>query len=670
MSEVCKTLINDYITGTLQAADFEESLASVFGAMPSSHMMAQSYLQVLYESDKIDSNGFTEISHLISKVNIESTLRNGSETDINPDEDNSYFDDDKTLHLTDITDLTNLTEDGSSDKTVIIQAEATHHQETDISVARPLRDDTSIINTKVVEKPHKSNKHENLGPGVTLKERFVLLEKLGQGGMGIVFKAKDLLKVEAQDRDPYVAIKVLTDAFKKYSGSFIALQREASKAQRLAHPNIATVYDFDRDGNTVFMTMEYLQGKPLNQLIKEVMKKPLKKDHALHIIEELCSGLSYAHEKMLIHSDFKPGNCFLLNDGQVKLLDFGIARASTQTEEERENTLFDPAKLSAVTPAYATPEMFAGMNPDPRDDIYGLACVSYQLLAGGKHPYNKVAAPKIKELGIKPKPIKGLNRRQQKTLMKALSVVREDRIPTVEKFADGMRSQKSHAKTILLVTLFLVIIVTGIGYQPYLDFREEQGLYDKIKTMKQGDKALMIETIWSLDQLRPEHQKILSVGLRREIITFYRDRIRSVFRPKEGLYDYPEALNLLSQAERHYPDSVALSTIKDQIKEQKDRLMNSLLSLYKRYFDNKSLVKTKSGEDLTTVIPLIQRVDPKHYLLKDKNLANLYLSEAENLISKRKYEEASNYLLTGLKIFPEDSRLLSLSKQINAQSTN
>ncbi|MCP4392643.1 MAG: serine/threonine protein kinase, partial [Gammaproteobacteria bacterium] len=254
---------------------------------------------------------------------------------------------------------------------------------------------------------------------------------LGQGGMGVVFKAKDLLKVEAQDKDPYVAIKVLTDAFKKYSGSFIALQREASKAQRLAHPNIATVYDFDRDGNTVFMTMEYLQGKPLNQLIKEIAKKPLKLDHALHIIEELCSGLAYAHEKMLIHSDFKPGNCFLLNDGHVKLLDFGIARASTQTDEERENTMFDPAKLSAVTPAYATPEMFAGMNPDPRDDIYGLACVAYQLLAGGKHPYNKVASPKIKELGIKPKPIKGLNRRQQKTLMKALTVVREDRIADV-----------------------------------------------------------------------------------------------------------------------------------------------------------------------------------------------------------------------------------------------
>jgi serine/threonine protein kinase len=418
------------------------------------------------------------------------------------------------------------------------------------------------------------------------------------------------------------------------------------------------------------MTMEYLQGKPLNQLIKEVLKKPLKKDHALHIIDELCSGLAYAHEKLLIHSDFKPGNCFLLNDGHVKLLDFGIARASTQTDEERENTMFDPAKLSAVTPAYATPEMFAGMNPDPRDDIYGLACVSYQLLAGGKHPYNKIASPKIKELGIKPKSIKGLNRRQQRTLMKALSVVREDRIGTVEKFADGMRSQKSHAKNILLVALFLAIIGAGIGYQPYLDFRLNQALYDKIRSIKQGDKALMIETIWTLEQQIPEHQKILSVGLRREIITFYRDRIRSVFRPKEGLYDYPQAISLLGQAESHYPDSVALSTIKDQVKEQKDRLMSSLISLYKRYYNNKKLIKTTNGEDMTTVLPLIRRVDPKHYLLTDKKLASLYLSETENLVSKRDYKAASNYVLTGLMLFPEDTRLLGLSKQINASTDN
>ena len=665
MSEVCESLINDYVAGALNITDLEQGLTSIFDAMPSSHSDAQSYLQSLYTNDTIDSEGFTQISHVISKINIQSTLKNSQNTDI------SYFDEEKTIHLTDLSDIFGEnSDDDSSDKTVIVRMRTSGQEVAAVETSRESVEDDRSVGPKIIDQPHQTAHYENLGPGVTLKERFVLLEKLGQGGMGVVFKAKDLLKVEAKDKDPYVAIKVLTDAFKKYSGSFIALQREASKAQRLAHPNIATVYDFDRDGNTVFMTMEYLQGKPLNQLIKEINKKPLKLDHALHIIEELCSGLAYAHEKFLIHSDFKPGNCFLLNDGHVKLLDFGIARASTQTDEERENTMFDPAKLSAVTPAYATPEMFAGMNPDPRDDIYGLACVAYQLLAGGKHPYNKVASPKIGELGIKPKPIKGLNRRQQKTLMKALTVVREDRIDEVEKFADGMRSRKSHTKTILLATLFMIIIGAGIGYKPFLGFLAEQQLYDKIQLIKGGDKALMIETIWSLDQLDPVQQKIISVGLRREIITFYRDRIRSVFRPKEGLYDYPQAQDLLSQAKKHYPDSVALSTIEDQVKEQRDRLMNSLVSLYKRYFKAKKLIKTANGEDLTTVIPVIKRVDPKHYLLKDKVLSDLYLSEAEKLIAGRKYKDASNYIVTGLKLFPENSRLQSLNKQINAQTQN
>ena len=254
--------------------------------------------------------------------------------------------------------------------------------------------------------------------------------------------------------------------------------------------------------------------------------------------------------------------------------------------------------------------------------------------------------------------------------MKALTVVREDRVENVEKFAEGMRSKKSHTKTILLVTLFIAIIGAGIGYKPFLEFQKEQALYDKIQLIKSGDKAMMIETIWSLDQLDQEHQKIISVGLRREIITFYRDRIRAVFRPQEGLYDYPQALDLLGQAKKHYPDSVALSTIEDQIKEQHDRLMNSLVSLYKRYFDSKKLIKTTSGEDLTTVIPIIKRVDPKHYLLKDKQLADLYLSESEKLISASKFKDASNYIITGLKLFPDDSRLQSLNQQINAQFLN
>ena len=180
----------------------------------------------------------------------------------------------------------------------------------------------------------------------------------------------------------------------------------------------------------------------------------------------------------------------------------------------------------------------------------------------------------------------------------------------------------------------------------------------------------MIETIWGLDQMNPEHQKIISVGLRREIITFFRDRIRVIFNPKEGLYDYPQALDLLSQAKVHYPDSVAISTIEDQVKEQKDRLMNSLVSLYNRYTKEKKLIKTESGEDLTTIIPLIARVDPRHYLLRDSALAHQYLTEAEKLIVDSNFEEATKYIETGLSLFPDNSRLQSLYKQINAENQN
>jgi energy-coupling factor transporter ATP-binding protein EcfA2 len=232
---------------------------------------------------------------------------------------------------------------------------------------------------------------------------------------------------------------------------------------------------------------------------------------------------------------------------------------------------------------------------------------------------------------------------------------------------EGRDRQRPLIKLVSLVVVLALLIGTGVGYKPYIEFRAEQALYDKIWLIEAGDKALMIETIWSLDQLDPEHQKIISASLRREIITFYRDRIRAVFRPQEGLYDYPQAQDLLSQAKKHYPESVSLSTIEDQIKEQHDRLMNSLISLYKRYYDAKKLVKTDSGEDLTTVIPIIKRVDPNHYLLKDKALSDLYLSEAETLISKQKYKDASNYIVTGLKLFPDDYRLQSLNKQINAQ---
>ena len=206
----------------------------------------------------------------------------------------------------------------------------------------------------------------NMGPGSIIKHRFKLLEVLGIGGMGKVYKGIDLLKEEARDKNPYVAIKLLNDDFRDHPEAFISLQRESSRQQKLAHPNIATVYDFDRlggPGTPVYITMELMEGTPLNDYIKKTVKKqnglPFKE--AFEIIRQLGAALAYAHDRRLVHSDFKPGNAFLCKDGVVKTLDFGIARAvKNPVTGEGEKTLFDPGKLGALTPAYASLEMLQG----------------------------------------------------------------------------------------------------------------------------------------------------------------------------------------------------------------------------------------------------------------------------------------------------------------------
>jgi serine/threonine protein kinase len=144
-----------------------------------------------------------------------------------------------------------------------------------------------------------------------LKGRFVLEDILGIGGMGVVYKAKDLLKVEAQDRDPYVAIKVLSEEFRTHPEAFISLQREAKKAQHIANQNTVKVYDFDRDGEVVFMTMEYMVGQPLDQMVKQYNATGLPRNDAWNILKGMCLALIHAHREDIVHSDLKPVTCLL-----------------------------------------------------------------------------------------------------------------------------------------------------------------------------------------------------------------------------------------------------------------------------------------------------------------------------------------------------------------------
>ncbi|MES9899270.1 MAG: serine/threonine-protein kinase [Sedimenticola sp.] len=275
--------------------------------------------------------------------------------------------------------------------------------------------------------------------GTVLKGRFVLEEEVGRGGMGAVYKSRDMRKEEARDRDPFVAVKVLNEDFRGNPEAFIALQRETKKAQRLAHPNIATVYDFDRDGDLVFMTMELLEGESVEQLVKRVSSSGLPLQEALPIIEGMARGLEYAHERNIVHADFKPGNAFITSEGTVKVLDFGIARAVKRPGQAAQDaTVFDPGKWEALTPAYASCEMFDQATPDPRDDVYGLACVSYELLAG-RHPFNKLPANQARNRKLEPEPIRALSQKQNQALRRGLAFNRNERTAGADELLNELK---------------------------------------------------------------------------------------------------------------------------------------------------------------------------------------------------------------------------------------
>lgn len=303
---------------------------------------------------------------------------------------------------------------------------------------------------------------EELAVGSTLKNRFVLEELLGVGGMGMVFKATDLRKVEAADKDPFVALKVLNQDFQSNPMALVALQRETKRAQTLSHPHIIKVFDFDRDGAHVFMSMEYLEGKPLSHLIREHAESGLPFKKAWPIIHAMAEALAHAHKKNIVHSDFKPGNVFVGNDGEIRVLDFGIACAINRTDkDEHEATIFNARDLGAMTPAYASLEQIQNRNPDPRDDIYALACISYELLAG-KHPFGRLSAEKARELNLQAKPIAKLGRRQWKGLQKALAFKQEQRCASIAEFlaAIGPRSSVFYG---LWMTAVLVACLMGIN---------------------------------------------------------------------------------------------------------------------------------------------------------------------------------------------------------------
>lgn len=202
--------------------------------------------------------------------------------------------------------------------------------------------------------------------------RYELLEEIGRGGMGVVFRARDTRL------DRVVALKRLPEGLRRHHPR--ALQfflREAQSAARLNHPNIVTVYDADQQDGQFFITMELLEGQPLQTILRE--RGQLSPSNVVGIARQACRGLDYAHAQGVIHRDIKTANLFVTTDRVVKIMDFGLAKV---LEEVRGATT-----LVSGTPYYMSPEQVLGEGVDHRSDLYSLGVTLFEL-ATGKVPFD------------------------------------------------------------------------------------------------------------------------------------------------------------------------------------------------------------------------------------------------------------------------------------------
>jgi serine/threonine-protein kinase len=199
--------------------------------------------------------------------------------------------------------------------------------------------------------------------------RYEILAELGQGAMGVVYKARDPML------DRVVAIKTVNltlpkDELAEYEARFY---QEAKAAGGLSHRNIVTIYDIGRSERIAYMAMELLEGDELRKLLQA--RAPIPLSRALDIAAQVAEGLQYAHERQIIHRDIKPANIMVLQDGLVKITDFGIARM-------RNNEVKTMTGMILGSPKYMSPEQVSGKRADTRSDIFSLGVVIYEMLTG------------------------------------------------------------------------------------------------------------------------------------------------------------------------------------------------------------------------------------------------------------------------------------------------
>ena len=263
----------------------------------------------------------------------------------------------------------------------------------------------------------------------TTVSHYHIIEKLGEGGMGIVYKAQDT-KLNRS-----VALKFLPEHLSASEQEKARFLQEARAAASLNHPNICTIYGIDENSGQIFIAMELIEGQTLREKTQTFSVK-----QSVEIGIQIADGLAAAHEKGIVHRDIKPENIMIRKDGIVQIMDFGLAKL-------RGSTRLTTSRSLLGTIAYMSPEQVQGLETDHRTDVFSLGIILYELLAG-QSPFTGVheAAIIYEIVNVSPKPISAIVRtidtRLEQVVLKCLEKEPNERYQSVKDVAVDLRRIK------------------------------------------------------------------------------------------------------------------------------------------------------------------------------------------------------------------------------------
>lgn len=512
--------------------------------------------------------------------------------------------------------------------------------------------------------------------GDLLSDRYRLIELIGTGGMSYVYKAIDAFAEKAGDSEPYVAVKILSSEFSAHPDAVTIMQREAKKTRLLAHPNIVQIHDFVLDDSLCYIVMEYLQGETLDQIIKRSKPNGLPKNGVLNILKQITSALGFAHQQGILHSDLKPSNIFITQQQRVKIFDFGVSRGLKQKVDEYAVQLHSDEpeyEVGGYTPAYASLNMLNQQTHDVKDDIYGLACITYEMFTS-KHPYARKPANKAFAENIKPNKVPKLALLNWKGLEKGLQLEHHQRTESVQQFYHELT--RTLIKPLALAASALIVSVVAITLwqsssqtisetQAQLaHYQQQDAQYQQLLALAETDIEATLE---SINQLPDVHRTSLLNILNDDIVQHFSAKSEQYLRPTDtGYADYPNALQAISQAELFLKDSQRLSSFKQQVLDAQNQLVSTLEQKFNQLLEQQDYKKRDTGDDVYSLQQTLLAIAPEHTPNISEQSQSLFLTGIQQALAEHNVAELNRYQQVGDVIFVDNQEYQQLKQQSEA----